>query len=247
MYEKLTKYIKKLKSDKVGKLAQKNAYGKTIEGLPFYNYTDLMFKFENEFWNFVNHNLKLRKVTKNYDLYIDKVGRDNCYKEDNVKKLDDLTIIALLTSCFRGERFCDGCIQSHFKNNGIAIRWLKRLEEIDIVNKLKCNKQFKKILGLKNNLKSMDSLEALLKRLQKFSIKTKAIADDFSCVFESKKLDELSSDVDTYSGLEILALLFYFANFVSWYDKNLIYEYWQNGTMSKCLCKLNEYYIEIKE
>lgn len=93
----------------------------------------------------------------------------------------------------------------------------------------------------------MDSLEALLKRLQKFSIKAKAIADDFSCVFESKKLDELSSDVDTYSGLEILALLFYFANFVSWYDKNLVYEYWQNGMMSKYLCKLNEYYIEIKE
>lgn len=64
-----------------------------------------MFRFENEFWNFVSHNLKLRNVTRNYDLYIDKVGRDNCYKEDNVKKLDDLTIIALLTSCFRGERF----------------------------------------------------------------------------------------------------------------------------------------------
>lgn len=186
-----------------------------------------MFEFEWKFWCFTEHNIRLRKITRNYDLYIDKVGRENCYKEENVKNLDDVTIIALLANCLKGERFCDGCIQSHFKNNGIAIRWLKRLEEIDIVNKLKCNKQFKKILCFKNNLKSMDSLEALLKRLQKFSIKTKAVVDDFSCVFESKKLDELSSGIDTYSGLEILALLFYFANFVSWYDENLVYEYWQ--------------------
>lgn len=247
MYEKITKYIKKLKCDKIGELAQKNAYGKPIEGLPFYNYTELMFEFEWKFWRFAEHNIRLRKIIRNYDLYIDKVGRENCYKKENVKNLDDVTIIALLANCLRGERFCDGCIQSHFENNGIAIKWLKRLEEIDVSNKLKQNKRFKKILNFKTNLKNMDNLEKLFKQLQKLSRQIEAVSNDFFCVFENKELDKLSSDLDTYSGLEVLALLFYFANFVYWYDEEQVFKYWQNGTINKCICKLNTYYEKMKK
>lgn len=93
----------------------------------------------------------------------------------------------------------------------------------------------------------MDNLEKLFKQLQKLSRQIEAVSNDFSCVFENKELDKLSSDLDTYSSLEVLALLFYFVNFVYWYDEEQVFKYWQNGTINKCICKLNTYYEKMKK
>lgn len=70
---------------------------------------------------------------KNYRNYIENKGieyRDEAIANLDVSKLDGLTVVALMLSIIREDRFCEGLLLD-FCKNGCMTRWLKRLKEID--------------------------------------------------------------------------------------------------------------------
>ena len=55
---------------------------------------------------------------------------DAAMRNADVSEADEQCILALFIGIARAERFCDGTVVRFF-NNGCALRWLKRLKEID--------------------------------------------------------------------------------------------------------------------
>ena len=131
MYEKVTAYLGKLKPahwkypENQGDGSHENPY---IAGWPEYDETTK--KFMHKMYEFVPNG------GQNYDEVIYKAtgfdGHDELTKVD-VSKLDGDTILYMIFSRVRGERFSDGLFGSYVAD-GTMDKWLNRLKEIDEAN-----------------------------------------------------------------------------------------------------------------
>ncbi len=128
MYEKVTAYLGKLKPahwkypENQGDGSNENLY---IAGWPEYDETTK--EFMHKMYEFVPNG------GQNYDEVIYKAtgfdGHDELTKVD-VSKLDGDTILYMIFSRVRGERFSDGLFGSYVAD-GTMDKWLNRLKEID--------------------------------------------------------------------------------------------------------------------
>lgn len=131
MYEKVTAYLGKLKPahwkypENQGDGSHENPY---IAGWPEYDETTK--EFMHKMYEFVPNG------GQNYDEVIYKAtgfdGHDELTKVD-VSKLDGDTILYMIFSRVRGERFSDGLFGSYVAD-GTMDKWLNRLKEIDEAN-----------------------------------------------------------------------------------------------------------------
>lgn len=131
MYEKVTAYLGKLKPahwkypENQGDGSHENPY---VAGWPEYDETTK--EFMHKMYEFVPNG------GQNYDEVIYKAtgfdGHDELTKVD-VSKLDGDTILYMIFSRVRGERFSDGLFGSYVAD-GTMDKWLNRLKEIDEAN-----------------------------------------------------------------------------------------------------------------
>ena len=62
---------------------------------------------------------------------VDNIMPESGYVNDiNISLLDAQSVMALITRCIRGERFCGGLLSGVLKN-GFILKLLERLKEID--------------------------------------------------------------------------------------------------------------------
>ncbi len=128
MYEQVTSYLGKLKPahwkypEDQGDGSHDNPY---IAGWP--EYDEITSEFMHRMYDFVPNG------GQNYDEVIYKAtgndGHDDLTRID-VSKLDGDTILYMIFSIVRGERFSDGLFGSYVAN-GTMDKWLARLKEID--------------------------------------------------------------------------------------------------------------------
>ena len=128
MYEQVTAYLGKLKPahwkypEKQGDGSHENPY---VPGWP--EYDENTSEFMHKMYEFVPN------CGQNYDEVIYKAtgfdGHDELTKVD-VSKLDGDTILYMIFSRVRGERFSDGLFGSYVAD-GTMDKWLNRLKEID--------------------------------------------------------------------------------------------------------------------
>ncbi|MDQ0219806.1 hypothetical protein ELQ35_16570 [Peribacillus cavernae] len=135
-FKVLTKYI--------GKLSDTENFGDWIfdrknDGssehpiqMPFVNYDELVKMFVDEFYHFSQSHTEY-KLT-NYGSILEDNGlkwNTRVMRNTEVELLDAQCILALIMRAIRGERFSEGLLHSFFKE-GIILKWLKRLKDIDI-------------------------------------------------------------------------------------------------------------------
>lgn len=126
MYEQITSCLGKLKPAHWKYPDQKDAESNTfIPGWP--EYDEITEEFMHKMYEFVPNG------GQSYDEVIYKAtghdGHDDLTKVD-VSELDGDTILYMIFSRLRGERFTDGLFGSYVAN-GTMDKWLKRLQEID--------------------------------------------------------------------------------------------------------------------
>ena len=127
-FEILTKHIEPLKNEKEygypinreGKRVTKKVYTP-----PFYKYSDTVKSFTRDLVNFIFD-------TKNGDILPIKDVRTKDIKFDEKKifSLDAASVLLLLNSPIKWERFCDGLLLRALEN-GRILKLLERLKEID--------------------------------------------------------------------------------------------------------------------
>ena len=128
MYEKVTAYLGKLKPahwkypENQGDGSDEHPY---IAGWP--EYDEITSEFMHRMYDFVPNG------GQNYDEVIYKATGLDCHEDltkADVSKIDGDTILFMIFSMIRGERFSDGLFGSYVAN-GTIDRMLKRLEELD--------------------------------------------------------------------------------------------------------------------
>jgi len=128
MYEQVTTYLGKLKPahwkypDNQGDGSAEHPY---VAG--WCEYDDTTEEFMKKMYEFVPNG------GQNYDEVIYKATGLDCHEDltkADVSKIDGDTILFMIFSMIRGERFSDGLFGSYVAN-GTIDRMLKRLEELD--------------------------------------------------------------------------------------------------------------------
>lgn len=129
MYEQVTSYLGKLKPahwkypENQGDGSLENPY---IAGWP--EYDEITSEFMHKMYEFVPNG------GQNYDEVIYKATGYDCYNDlttVDVSKLDGNTILYMIFSIIRGERFSDGLFSSYVAN-GTMDKWLTKLQELDV-------------------------------------------------------------------------------------------------------------------
>lgn len=131
MYESLTCFIEKLKTDKYGEWYGFDKKKEGVLTLPFVVHSVIVHKFIDAVYAFVDAHEEWN--LKSYHKIIEKRCADfqvNNLKEIRVSELDGKTVVAGILSIIRGDRFCEGMLLSACED-GIMIGLLKRLKEID--------------------------------------------------------------------------------------------------------------------
>ena len=133
-YSVLTKYINLLKNDNVGEWncdKENDGSAERPMHLPFVSYSIAVSKLEEDIYKFAKESDEI--VPSNYAEILQANGiewnSDSMIKADS-SGLEAQCILALLIASLRAERFCDGALLG-FIESGAAIRWLKRLQELD--------------------------------------------------------------------------------------------------------------------
>lgn len=129
MYEQVTSYLGKLKPahwkypEKQGDGSHENPY---IAGWP--EYDEITSEFMHKMYDFVPNG------GQNYDEVIYKATGHDCHNDlttVNVSNLDGNTILYMIFSIVRGERFSGGLFGSYVAN-GTMDKWLTKLQELDV-------------------------------------------------------------------------------------------------------------------
>ena len=133
-YSALTKYINLLKNDNAGEwTCDKENDGSSERPIhvPFVSYSIAVNNLADDIYKFAKESDEI--VPSKYAEIIQangiEWGYDSMMKAD-ASGLDAQCILALLIASLRAERFCDGALLE-FIERGAAIRWLKRLQELD--------------------------------------------------------------------------------------------------------------------
>lgn len=103
--------------------------------MPFVSYSELIYKFIKDFYSFCNAHPEYD--ADNYKSILSEQGikaQPSALKETNVSNLDDKTMIVMIMCVIRMERFCEGLLLVLLKE-GIIVKWLERLKEIDEATK----------------------------------------------------------------------------------------------------------------
>ena len=130
-FEILTKYIEPLKNEK----EYSNPLNNKFKGqLNIYGeYADTVKSFIDDFYNFIYDNNNRDFEAKKYLSIVNNIKHESghVHVEDiNISLLDAKSVVALITRCIRGERFCGGFLLQAFKS-GHILKLLERLKEID--------------------------------------------------------------------------------------------------------------------
>ena len=133
-YKSLTRFIPKLEGANFGDWIIDHENDGTPEHpihMPFVHYhqavVDLVEAIHRYVYEHENTGIK------DYRSYIENKGieyRDETIANLDVSKLDGLTVVALMLTIVREDRFCEGLLLD-FCKNGCMTKWLKRLKEID--------------------------------------------------------------------------------------------------------------------
>ncbi len=130
-YELLTDYIEPLSSEKShGKLHTFPVVSNTMQ-MPFIEYSKLSMDFMNSVYDFIksHEDFNLYNYSDILDqMHIKQTGET--FRTIDLQKLDGRTIMAMIVSVIRTDRFCDG-LYLEFLDSGFFVRCLKRLKEID--------------------------------------------------------------------------------------------------------------------
>lgn len=134
IYDTLIGFIDKLKDDLIGEWIIDRENDGTMEHpiqMPFVEYSAVVRAFEKAVYVFDEEHPEFElnrygEILKQYDI---DWGVDSMSSAD-VSALDGQAVMALLIGAVRAERFCDGALNTFFKNGSIE-RWLLRLKEID--------------------------------------------------------------------------------------------------------------------
>lgn len=129
MYEQVTSYLGKLKPaqwkypENQGDGSHENPY---IAGWP--EYDEITSEFMHKMYEFVPNG------GQNYDEVIYKATGHDCHNDlttVDVSNLDGNTILYMIFSIVRGERFSGGLFGSYVAN-GTMDKWLTKLQELDV-------------------------------------------------------------------------------------------------------------------
>lgn len=101
------------------------------EQIPFVLYDDLVEMFIEEFHHFAEHHLEYKltnyySIIKNNGLNLEKESLEKAPLET----LDEQGVLALLMGAIRADRFKEGTLLEFF-NEGIIVKWLRILQEMD--------------------------------------------------------------------------------------------------------------------
>ena len=125
-FEILTKHIEPLKNEKEYYNPLNNKEGWLIYG----EYADTVKSFIDDFYDFIDYD-NIGFEARNYMQIVDNIMPESGYVNDiNISLLDAQSVMALITRCIRGERFCGGLLSGVLKN-GFILKLLERLKEID--------------------------------------------------------------------------------------------------------------------
>ena len=137
MYESLTKYLPYLSNDEIGELIvdQKNAG--TVEHLkqmPYVNYSKIIDLFTIDVHLFLNAHKEMglnfyQNILESNGI---KWNMESMISQE-IENLDAKCILALIIAVIRADRICEGTLFCFFANGSI-IRWLERLQVLDIEN-----------------------------------------------------------------------------------------------------------------
>lgn len=134
-YSALTKYINLLKNDNAGEwICDKENDGSSERPIhvPFVSYSIAVNNLADDIYKFAKESDEI--VPSKYAEIIQangiEWGYDSMMKAD-ASELDAQCILALLIASLRAERFCNGALLE-FIEIGAVIRWLKRLQELDV-------------------------------------------------------------------------------------------------------------------
>ncbi|TKZ35785.1 DUF6508 domain-containing protein [Brachyspira catarrhinii] len=127
-FEILTKHIEPLKNEKEYSNPLNNKEGWFIYG----EYADTVKSFIDDFYNFIDYdNNDMDFEIRNYMSTVNNIMPESGHVKDiNISLLDAKSVVALITRCIRGERFCGGLLSGVLKS-GFILKLLERLKEID--------------------------------------------------------------------------------------------------------------------
>ena len=133
-YESLTALIPKLEESSMGEWIIDKKNDGTPEHpihMPFVHYDEVVIGLEESIYRFVDDHED--NGIRHYHEYLEMKGiefNSDAIANMDVSKLDGLTVVVLMLTIVRQDRFCEGLLLE-FCNNGCMTRWLKRLKEID--------------------------------------------------------------------------------------------------------------------
>ena len=128
MYESITSYLGKLKPAEIVP-PKKTGENSFIMGYP--RYDEVVSELMHKMYDVVPNG------GQNYDKVVYKNTGVDCHEDlskIDISNLDGETILFIIFSVIRDERFCDGLVSSYIQN-GAMDKWLSRLKEIDEQNK----------------------------------------------------------------------------------------------------------------
>ena len=135
MFECLTAFLPKLKTDEYGKWYEQRpeADGSPEHPFqwPFVIYEKVAEDFVQEVYSFIDSHQDME--LNHYSAILEEKGIKWSSKEmiaADVSSLDEKTVMALIIGAIRAERFCDGALLEFFENGSIQ-KWLERLAELD--------------------------------------------------------------------------------------------------------------------
>ncbi len=145
-YANLTAFLDEMKEDQFGTWHHEQGHKGTIEDpipMPYPVYTQVVRKFTKAVYEFAEENPEYD--LNNYLEILEKKGIKDIDKI-NVEELDDKTLMTVLFSIVRQERFCDGLILSCFEN-GLIQKILHKFESVSEKTKGKAEQSIELIHG----------------------------------------------------------------------------------------------------
>jgi len=134
-FDSLTQYLTTLQNDSLGDWIIDRLNDGTPEHpiqMPYVNYSDMVHHFIADLYAFCENHPEYEHTK--YNQTLEAIGIKWGSKEmasADVSGLDAKGLIALLMGAVRAERFCDGALLGFFENGSI-LRWLERLQQIDL-------------------------------------------------------------------------------------------------------------------
>ena len=130
-HKMLTDHIKELTNIKYGEWSSGEPDSEDTIVMPAVSYNSAVYRFLFDFEMFI-----AKKADVKYYNYEDvlkqakmKNNIEDFYNTD-INDLSSVVILAMIIGILRKDRFCEGILLEAF-DNGIILKWLKRIKEID--------------------------------------------------------------------------------------------------------------------